>query len=270
MAGLIRLLLPGGLTIAGLLLAAPVTAQRPNAGPPALTWGLDTLRSGFCIHFLVDPASPGRLFRGVSQRPASATPALHPALRRTIEESPELAAWVPQRFCVLQFSAIRVGDRELRDLKHGGPQVVATWSTSAEPDTPGSVVLIVNNSRLGNSLKSVGMRADGIRCAFGKVPGSSDDRYQIRYDRTTLVWDGRTIGDSTAAPAMTPGWVVQGRGGRLLSVEQQLEPVGARLMVGALRVQGKGQLARALAASPIRFVGPLVWGGSGTLTFAAR
>ena len=131
-------------------------------------------------------------------------------------------------------------------------------------------MLLVSNSRLDNSLKSIGMRADGIRCAFGKVPGSSDDRYEIRYDRTTLIWDGRTTGDSTAAPAITPGWVARARGGRLLSVEQQLEPVGARLMVGALRIEGKGELAQALTASPIRYVGPIVWGGSGTMTFAAR
>jgi hypothetical protein len=269
--GPIRLLVPGGLITAGLLMASPAAGQRPNSGPPALTWGLDTLRSGFCIHFLVDPAaSPGRLFRGVARRPASATPLLHPAIRRTIEASPELAAWVPQRFCVLQFSAIRVGDRELRDLKHGRPQVIATWSTSAEPDASGSVVLLVNSSRLANSLKSIGMHVDGIRCAFGKAPGSSDDRYQIRYDRTTLVWDGRTTGDSTAAPAMMPGWVARGRGGRLLSVEPQRDPAGARLMVGALRIVGKGELARALAASPIRYVGPIIWGGSGRMTFAAR
>ena len=271
MAGLSRLLVPGGLVVAGLLRAGPVAAQQSNGSGPALTWALDTLRSGFCIHFLVDPAaSPPGLFRGVGQRPASATPELHPALRRTIEGSPELAEWVPQRFCVLQFSAIRVGERELRDLKHGRPQVVATWSTSTEPETPGSVVLIVNNARLGNSLKSIGMHADRIRCEFGKVPGSSDDRYQIRYDRTTLVWDGRTTGDSTAAPATIPGWVARGRGGRLLAVHQQLEPVGARLMVGALRIEGKGELARALSASPIRYVGPIIWGGSGTMTFAAR
>ena len=101
-----RMPFPGGLIAAGLLLGGPAAAQRPGGDPPALTWALDTLRSGFCIHFLVDPAaSPQGLFRGVGQRPASATPALHPALRRTIEASPELAAWIPQRFCVLQFSA---------------------------------------------------------------------------------------------------------------------------------------------------------------------
>jgi len=265
------MLVPGGFVAAGLLIGGPAHAQRATGDPPALIWGLDTLRSGFCIHFLVDPAASTRgLFRGVGQRPAGATPALHPALQRTIAASPELAAWVPQRFCVLQFSAIRVGDRELRDVEHGRSQVVATWSTSAGPDAAGSVVLLVNNSRLGNSLKSIGMSADGIRCAFGKVPGSSDDRYEIRYDRTTLVWDGRTTGDSMAAPTMMPGWVARGRGGRLLSVGQQLLPDGARLMVGALRVEGKGELARALTASPIRYVGPIVWGGSGTMTFAAR
>ena len=39
---------------------------------------------------------------------------------------------------------------------------------------------------------------------------------------------------------------------------------------GALRIEGKGELAQVLTASPIRYVGPIVWGGSGSMTFAVR
>jgi hypothetical protein len=38
-------------------------------------------------------------------------------------------------------------------------------------------------------------------------------------------------------------------------------------MVGALRVEGKDDLAKALQASPIRMLGPAFWGGSGEVTF---
>lgn len=259
------------LAVSGLLLSGPLAAQRNSQAPLGINWTLDTLRSGFCIHFLVEPAASTRgLFRGVAQRAASATPALNAVLRRTIEASPELASWIPQQFCVLQFSAVGVGNRQLRDTKHGRSQVVATWSTSALADAPGSVVLLVNNSRLSNSLKSIGMSIDVLRCEFGKVPESTDDRYEIRYDRSTLTWDGHASGDSTAAPTMTRDWVFPGRNARTLAVQQRLDPVGARLMVGALRVEGKGELAHALTASPIRYVGPIVWGGSGTMSFAVR
>lgn len=267
----IRRLIPAGLIAVALLGPTALAAQRREVPPSALDWTLDTLRSGFCIHFLVDPAASTRgVFRGVAQRPASATPRLNAVLKRTIEASPELGSWIPQQFCVLQFAAVRLGNRELRDTRHNRPQVVATWSTSAQADAPGSVVLLVSNSRLSNSLKSLGMNVNVLRGEFGKVPESTDDRYQIRYDRSTLTWDGHTTGDSTAAPAMTRGWVVAGRNARTLAVQERIEPVGARLMVGALRVEGKGELAQLLTASPIRYVGPIVWGGSGSMAFAVR
>ena len=271
MGAALRTLVPAGLIAAALLGPAALAAQQREGLPAGVSWALDTLRSGFCIHFLVDPAAATRgVFRGVAQRPASATPLLNAVLKRTIEASPELGSWIPQQFCVLQFAAVRLGNRELRDTKHNRPQVVASWSTSAQADAPGSVVLLVNNSRLSNSLKSLGMNVDVLRGDFGKVPESTDDRYQIRYDRSTMTWDGHTTGDSTAAPPMTRAWVTPGRNARTLAVQERIEPVGARLMVGALRIEGKGELAQVLTASPIRYVGPIVWGGSGSMTFAVR
>jgi len=254
---------------AGILGAGPLRAQRQ--APPGVTWTLDTLRSGFCVHFLADPAASSRgVFRGVAQLSARETPGLHPVLKRVIEASPEFSSWIPQRFCVLQFAAVRLGNYELRDTKHGRPQVVASWSTSARPDAPGAVALLVNNSRLSNSLKSIGMGADVLRSEFGKVPESTDDRYEIRYDGSLLTWDGHASGDSTAAASLDRDWVTPGRNARTLAVEQRLSPVGARLMVGALRIEGKGALAQALTASPIRYVGPIVWGGSGSMAFTVR
>ena len=130
-----RMLVGGGLLAAAL--APGLAAQRTGAAPTGISWTLDTLRSGFCVHFLVEPAASSRgIFRGVAQRPASATPALNAVLKRTVDASPELASWIPQRFCVLQFSAVGVGNRDLRDTKHGRSQVVATWSTSARLTPP--------------------------------------------------------------------------------------------------------------------------------------
>jgi hypothetical protein len=38
-------------------------------------------------------------------------------------------------------------------------------------------------------------------------------------------------------------------------------------MAGSLRVEGKGDFADAVKASPIRFVGPALLGGGGELAF---
>jgi hypothetical protein len=257
------------LVTAALLAVVPHALRAQQSGPaPEAVWALDTLRSGFCINFLVDPAiAAQRTFRGVTPVPASSAESLHPALRLVVESSPEFSAWIPEQFCILQFSSVRIGSRVLRDTKHGRPQVVGMWAMSAAPGAQGSVALLTGTSRLSSSVKYLGMGVDVIKTAFGKVPESTDDRYEIRYSGTTLTWDGHASGDSTAAPVMDREWTAAGRNGRVLRIHERLDAAGARMLVGALRVEGKGELARALTGSPIRYVGPLVWGGSGSITF---
>lgn len=258
------------LVTVALLAVVPHDLRAQQSGPaPEAVWSLDTLRSGFCINFLVDPATAARrTFSGVIPVPAASTDSLHPALRRVVQSSPEFASWIPEQFCILQFSSVRIGSRVLRDSKHGRPQVVGTWAMSALPGAPRSVVLLTTNSRLSSSVKYLGVDVDVIKAAFGKVPESTDDRYEIRYSGTTLTWDGHATGDSTAAPPMDRRWNAAARNGRVLRVQERLDAAGARMLVGALRVEGKGELARALIGSPIRYVGPLVWGGSGSITFS--
>ena len=256
--------------VAAALVALPgaVAAQQGGSAPEAV-WNLDTLRSGFCIHFLVDPkAATQRTFRGVAPVPAASAESLHPALKGVVEGSPEFASWIPEQFCILQFSSIRVGRSVLRDTKHGRSQVVGMWAMSAPAGAQGSVVLLTGNSHLVSTVRALGVPVDVIKTAFGKVPESTDDRYEIRYSGTTLTWDGHASGDSTAAPVLDRRWRVSGRNGRVLQVTERLDAAGGRFLVGALRVEGKGELARALIASPIRYVGPLVWGGSGSITFS--
>jgi hypothetical protein len=42
----------------------------------------------------------------------------------------------------------------------------------------------------------------------------------------------------------------------------------SRAMIGSLKVEGKDDLAKLLKASPIRFVGPVYQGGTGSLQFS--
>jgi hypothetical protein len=130
------------LLAAALVLPCALPAQQGGPAPEAV-WNLDTLRSGFCIHFLVDPkAATQRTFRGLTPVPAASAEALHPALKGVVANSPEFASWIPEQFCILQFSSIRVGGSVLRDTKHGRSQVVGMWAMSAPAGALGSVVLL--------------------------------------------------------------------------------------------------------------------------------
>jgi hypothetical protein len=44
-----------------------------------------------------------------------------------------------------------------------------------------------------------------------------------------------------------------------------LRPLWSRAMIGSLRITGKDEVAKALKASPVHFVGPQYERGSGTL-----
>lgn len=248
--------------VAALASGAPAAVRAQD------TWALDTLRSGFCVQFLVDPAAATKgLFRGAQPLPASRVDSLHPALQGVVRNAPEFAGWVPEQFCFYQFAATRTGGRELRDRKHGRPQAIAVWTMATAPGTPSPVVLFVNNSRLASSVKRLGISIEILSSTFGKVPESTDDRYEIRYDHGLITWDGHASGDSTAAVPLDRRWTVRGRNARPYTIRQQLGASGARRLVGALRIEGKGELARALTGSPIRFIGSVVWGSSGEISF---
>lgn len=81
-----------------------------------------------------------------------------------------------------------------------------------------------------------------------------------------LVWDGRGGEDTTRLPpAVTWQWQASGSHRRWLTGELRLKPATSAPMVGSLRVEGKDAMARALQASPIRYVGPSYEGGEGEL-----
>ena len=248
--------------------AAGGSAQSAREATPSERWSLNTLRSGFCVHFLADPAQAGRgIWRGAALISAAADDSLHPALRRVLKDSPEFGAWIPSQLCFYQFASIDVGGKKFVDNKHGRSQSIVVWSMPVAGRDRIPVVLLTNNSHVSSTVNRFGIRVDGMSSAFGKVPESTDDRYTIKFGKTLLTWDGHPTGDSTAAPAVDRTWTTPGRNGKVYRVHEEIQPASARLLVGALSVQGKGDLARLLTASPIRYVGPLLWGGSGQISF---
>ena len=107
----------------------------------------------------------------------------------------------------------------------------------------------------------------------GKVPivdengvPSPDDRFEVKVGKTVITWDGRLASDTTRPKEpVTMSWrSPSGRGGGA-SGQLSLTPVYLRSMVGALKVDGKDDFARALKTSPTRFAGPAYQGGSGVV-----
>jgi hypothetical protein len=100
-------------------------------------------------------------------------------------------------------------------------------------------------------------------------PDSTLDIYSVKVGRTQLVWNGRHTGDSTRVEGpIQENWSVSGLRPTVRVARLKLQPSWSWPLIGSLRVEGKGDLGEALRSSPIRFVGPLYRGGSGSLTFS--
>jgi hypothetical protein len=79
------------------------------------------------------------------------------------------------------------------------------------------------------------------------------------------------VGDSTRVEQpIIERWSVTGLRGGIRTAELVMSPAWRRGVVGSLSVEGKGDLAKLLHGSPIRFVGPLYRGGNGELRFSRQ
>ena len=92
----------------------------------------------------------------------------------------------------------------------------------------------------------------------------------MKTNGTTLIWEGREVGNVSPADSLALDLVVDGRRSDLWNGRVSLTPREQKALVGTLQVQGKSFLAEALKASPIRMVGPVQSGGAGTLRFSRR
>lgn len=267
---------------AALALAAihgPLLAQK-NDDENAV-WRLGGLRNGFCVLLLVDPKSAsGNLPPGLRLVPAGEAEDLHPALRTEIQSQPDLASWSPSHLCFYAVDTIQTADYVLGDKSGRKPQLFALWTVSAAESPSGerrdlALMVLSSNGKLIRSGRLAGHEIREIEAKVGKVPevdedgvASTDDRFQMKVGKTLLTWDGHQASDSAkASGSVEISWAAaeskpgQGRGSLTLT------PQWASPMVGALKVEGKDELALALKSSPVRFVGPLYRGGGGEVRF---
>lgn len=153
-------------------------------------------------------------------------------------------------------------------------QMLSVWTLATrEPRTGTRRDLVVDLYASRNSLVRAAEAARvKIQDAHSVVADRADttsDVYSVKLERTLLVWHGRPTGDSTRVEQpMHEFWSVRGARAGAWTVRFAVSPMWSRPLVGSLTVEGKGDLAKALKASPIRFVGPLYRGGAGDLRFS--
>jgi hypothetical protein len=269
-------------TAALVVSASPVRAQDSNGSDKATkSWQLNELRNGFCIQFLVDPAqAAGKLPKGNRPLPASQAQNLHPALRSVVEGQPEFAGWAPSSLCLFYFALVEVDGDQVRDRNPSKSPMLGFWTVAAADSLSGkrqdvALEVVTNSGHLESSAGQAGLEIRSIRSSFGPVPPdeegqtSGEDRYQIRIRKTQIIWDGRTGSDSTRPKeSVVQSWKAPGKRGGWVNGDLALTANWSRAMIGSLKVEGKDDLAKLLKASPIRFVGPVYQGGTGSLQFS--
>jgi hypothetical protein len=268
-------------TTLGLALAiwcsatAPLVAQvRPESrvGP---VWAVQGLRAGLCVRFLVDPSLARRALHGGARLlPASQDETLHPALRSVIDGQPEFAAWAPSSLCLYYGDAVSVSGRRFGSRDPRKRQMIGVWTVAASESGRRTrqdlaLDLFGVGGELVQAAGSAKVKVSEAQSTVSKVPSTDNELYEVKIGKTRLTWNGRAVGDSIRVEQpIRESWLAKGSSGTVWRVNATLRPEWSRSVVGVLRVEGKDDLAKALKASPIRFVGPVYEGGGGELRFS--
>jgi hypothetical protein len=262
-----------GVALAASCGGSALQAQSDTELRESRTWSLQGLRAGYCIRFLVEPELASKELReGYVLLPAQRDQHLNPALRHIVEGQPEFASWTSSNLCFYYLDAVQVGRRRLAE-RGRAYQMIGVWTlaaTAQEGGTRRDLVVDMYASR-NNLLRAAQTAQVRIHEVDSKVYDRADtiDTYSIKIGKTQLVWDGRHTGDSTRVDEpMQETWSVSGLRPSVRVATLQFKPAWSWAMVGSLRVEGKGDLAKSLRSSPIRFVGPLYRGGGGVLRFS--
>jgi hypothetical protein len=250
-------------------------AQSARDPSNAKVWDLQGLRAGYCVRFLLNPSQAPKFPKNdFLLLRADQDPSLHPALRQVIATQPEFRSWAPSRLCFYYLDAIQIGDHREADKKHRKPQLLAMWSlatvavaTKAQRDFV--VDLYGGRGGMGRAAEGRGVPMEEVDADVAAAVDTVPDVYSVKIGKTLLVWNGRPTRDSTRlTQPVVESWSLVGlRNLGMWQTELELAPQWSQPLVGSLRVEGKGDLANALKASPIRFVGPLYRGGGAKLRF---
>jgi hypothetical protein len=200
--------------------------------------------------------------------------ALHPALLSVVQGQPEFASWIPSSLCLFYVDAVHLGGRRFGQKDPRKRQMIGAWTLAATEQGSGTrrdlVLELFGTGRGVARAAGLGkVKFREAKAALSHVDSTGNDLHDIRIGKTRLVWNGRAAGDSTRMEQpIRESWVMEGLRGIVWGVSTTITPAWSRPLVGALRVEGKDDLAEALKASPTRFVGPVYYGGGGQLGFS--
>ena len=211
---------------------------------------------------------------------ADAVPDLSPALRSVLQEQPQYASWSPSQLCLYYMETVDVGSLRVSERTLTKVPLLGVWSLAAADVNGGArrdvvLRLFTNTGRLERAGQVNGLDLRKVRSTVELIENEDDPsapplgtRYEIQLGKTTLIWDGRQVTDSTqVSSAVTSEWRADSRRRGPMSARLVLRPRWTKAMVGSLRIEGEDVVADAIKASPVRFVAPAILGGGGDLTF---
>jgi hypothetical protein len=224
---------------------------------------------------LIEPELASKeLRKGYILVPAERDQRLHAALRQIVASQPEFARWSPSNLCFYYMDAVQVGGRRVAERDRRAYQMIGMWTLAATEEEGGArrdlvLDMYASRSSLLRAAQAAQVRMHEVHSVVSDRADSTLDIYSIKVGNTQLVWNGRHTGDSTRVEeALEENWSVSGLGKSVRFARLELRPAWSWPLVGSLRVEGKGDLGKALRSSPIRFVGPLYRGGGGQLRFS--
>jgi hypothetical protein len=265
-----------GVAVATCCGATSLAAQTAKDPQDTQAWGLLGLRAGYCVRFLIESRAATRELRdGFRLLPAGQSRALHPALRQLIETQPEFASWTPSSLCFYYLDAVRVKDRNVAEKNVRKAQMIGVWKLGTVEQASGAqrdlvLDMYTNRGRLIRVAEGAQVRLQEAHSSVSDPEDNTEDTYRVKIGKTLLVWKGHPAGDSTRVDRpIEEFWSLTGlRRQGVWNATLALKPAWSRPLVGSLTVEGKDDLAKALKASPIRFVGPFYHGGGGELRFS--
>jgi hypothetical protein len=216
---------------------------------------------------------------GYRPRSAQDFPGLSPAISRLIHDEPTYGSWIPAQRCTSHFDRALVDERPVGDSAASldKAQALITWVIGAggpSVESQGQATYYVvelrsDNWRLLRQGEIWALRGERAEPTVGKVPESTEDLYQVRIGRTVVTWEGHLAGDSASAGApIQESWYTTSMRNSRIRAQAVFSPESAQSVAGTLRIVGKDDLAKSLRASPIRMVGPMMWGGGGSIQFS--
>lgn len=252
----------------GLALASGrLAAQRPTSS----TWTLVGAHGGYCVWYLADPVIAATLVPpGSALTPASSAQGLHPALLQIIRDEPRFGAWIPGAFCLGFYDSVRVDGRVVARARPDRPIAFGTSSldgtVAGATDRQLLLTLFTDTKAIDRAAGQAELDASMVK-VITKGRGESDPTVSITVDNVVVTWSGHPSGLPSVGTTRSLSFGYVGSHDSRWQAELLAAPDSSQGLVGALEVDGRNSLAKALKSSPIRAIGLAEYGGQVTVTF---